>query len=82
MALRPKAGQVLLIVDASRSYSETTHWVGLLWMSDRPVADTSPWQHTTLTTNIHAPVAFEPTVSAGERLQTHASDSAATWTGF
>jgi len=26
-----------------------THTVGLLWMSDQPVAKTSTWQHTTLT---------------------------------
>jgi len=28
--------------------------VGLLWTSDQSVAETSTWQHTTLTTNIHA----------------------------
>jgi hypothetical protein len=28
--------------------------VGLLWTSDQPVTETSIWQHTTLTTNIHA----------------------------
>ena len=32
--------------DASQS-------VGLLWTSDRPVAETSTWQHTTLTTDKH-----------------------------
>jgi len=30
-----------------------THTVGLLWMRDRPVAETSTWQHTTLTTDRH-----------------------------
>jgi len=29
--------------------------VRLLWTSDQLVAETSNWQHTTLTTNIHAP---------------------------
>jgi len=30
--------------------------IGLLWTSDQSVAETSTWQHTTLTqTNIHAP---------------------------
>ena len=29
--------------------------VGLLWTSDRPCAETSTWQHTTLTTDIHVP---------------------------
>jgi hypothetical protein len=29
--------------------------LGLLWTSDRSVAETYTWQHTPLTTNIHAP---------------------------
>ena len=54
----------------------------LLWTSDQLVAETSTWQHKTLTTNIHAsPVVFEPTISAGERPQTYALDRAATGTG-
>jgi hypothetical protein len=32
-----------------RSYSDTPHLVGLVWMSDQPVPETSTWQHTTLT---------------------------------
>jgi len=32
-----------LIIDALRSYSDTPHSVGLLWTSDRPVAETSSW---------------------------------------
>jgi hypothetical protein len=32
-----------------------THTVGLLWTSDQTVAETSTWQHTTLTTDTHAP---------------------------
>jgi len=35
--------------EALRSRSDTPQSVGLLWMSDRPVAETSSWQHTTLT---------------------------------
>ena len=35
--------------EVSRSHSHTPHSVGLLWKSDRPVADTSTWQHKTLT---------------------------------
>ena len=42
-------GQGLLIIEASRSHSDTPHSVGFLWTSDQPVADTSTWQHTTLT---------------------------------
>ena len=37
---------------ASRSYSlDTPHSLGILWTSDQPVAETSTWQHTTLTIN-------------------------------
>ena len=40
-------------------------------MGDQLVAETSTWQHTTLTTDKHPcpPVGFEHTISAGERLQ-------------
>ena len=43
----------LRIVDVSRSHSGTPHSVGPLYMSDRPVAETSTWQHTTLKTDGH-----------------------------
>ena len=33
-------------------HTQTLQWVGLLWTSDRPVAKTSTWQHTTFTTDI------------------------------
>ena len=36
-------------VEASRSHSDTPLSVGLLWTSDEPDAETSTWQHTTLT---------------------------------
>jgi len=36
--------------------NEDPQSVGLLWTSDQLVAETSTWEHTTLTTNIHAPV--------------------------
>jgi hypothetical protein len=42
-------GQGLLIVEDSWSHSDTPHSVGLLWPSDHHNADTSTWQHTTLT---------------------------------
>ena len=53
-------------------------------MSDQLVAETPTWQHTqhSQQTNIHAPVGFEPTISAGERSQTYALDRAATGTGL
>ena len=36
-----------------QSHSATTHSVVVLWTSDRPVAETSTRQHTTLTTDIY-----------------------------
>ena len=42
-------GQGVLTVEASRSHTVTPHLVGLLWTSDRPVANTSQWQHGILT---------------------------------
>ena len=40
-----------------RNYTklDTPHSLVLLWTSDQPVDEPSTWQHTTLTTNIHAP---------------------------
>jgi hypothetical protein len=32
---------------------DTPHLVGLLWKSDQPHTETSTWQHTALTTDIH-----------------------------
>ena len=46
--------------------------------SQRPLPDNT--QHSRQT-NIHAPVGFEPTISAGERPQNYALDRAATGTG-
>jgi hypothetical protein len=43
----PPVGHGLLITEDSRSYSDTLHSVGLLCTGDRPVAETSTWQHTT-----------------------------------
>ena len=83
MAQRPPVGQGFLIIEASRSHSGTPHSVGLLWTSDQLVAETSTWQHTTLTTDRHPcpPAGFEPTIPASWRPQTHALDHAATGTG-
>jgi hypothetical protein len=52
---QPPVGQGLLTIEASRSHSDTSHPVGLLWTSDQPDAEPSTWQHTRLTTDIHAP---------------------------
>jgi len=71
-------GQGLLIVEASRSLSDTPHSLELLWTSDQPVAHTSTWQHTTQHTDFRAPARFEPTVPVSERPQSHAIDHADT----
>ena len=39
------------ILDVSKSHSDAPQSVGLLWTSDQLVAETSTWQHTTLTTD-------------------------------
>jgi hypothetical protein len=64
-------GHDVLIHEFSRSHSDTPHSVGLLWTSDQPNAETSAWQHTTLTTDRHPfpTVVFEPTISEGEQQQ-------------
>jgi hypothetical protein len=79
MVQQPPVGQGLLIIEASRSHSDTPHSVGLLWTSDQPDAETPTWQHTTLTRDRHmTPVGFEPSILANERPKTHALDRAAT----
>jgi hypothetical protein len=49
MAQQPLVDQSLLIIMASRSYSDTPYSLGLLWMSDQPGAQTS----TCITHNTH-----------------------------
>jgi len=51
MAQQPPVGQGPLFLEDSRSYSEAPQSVGPLWTSDWSVAQTSTWQHTTLTTD-------------------------------
>jgi len=36
-----------LIVEVSRSHSDTSHSTELPWTSDQPVAETSTWKHNT-----------------------------------
>jgi hypothetical protein len=61
-------GLGLPIGEVLRSHSDTSPSVGLLWVSDRPVAETSTWQHTTLIRDRH------PRLS---RIQTHISSKQA-----
>jgi hypothetical protein len=80
MTQQPVVGQGLLIVDVSKSHSDTPHSVWLLWTGDQPDAETSTWQHTTLTrdkTSTPA-VEFEPKTLTSERMQAHALDRVAT----
>jgi len=46
----------LLIVEVSRSHSDTPHSVRLVWTSDQPIAETSTWHHkNTHKRQIHVP---------------------------
>jgi len=66
----PPVGQGLLTIEDSRSHSDTPHLVRFLWTSDQPDAETSTWQHTTLTRDRHpfeSPAGFEPTFPASKR---------------
>jgi hypothetical protein len=47
------SGQGLLIIEASRSQSDTPHSVGLTWKSDQPDAGIHTWQHTEFTKDRH-----------------------------
>jgi len=51
-AQQPPVGHGL-IIENSISHSDTPQSVGLLWTNDQPEAATSPWHHTTLTTDIY-----------------------------
>jgi len=51
MLQQPPVGLGLLITEAPRSHSDTPHSVGLLWTNDQSDAETSTWQHATLTTD-------------------------------
>jgi len=50
MAQHSRVGQRLLIIDAWLSHSlDTPHTMGIFWTRDQSDAETSTWQHTTLT---------------------------------
>jgi len=53
MAQHPLMGPVFIIIEASRSHSGTPHSVGLLWTSNRRIAETYTWQRQTLTRKRH-----------------------------
>ena len=73
-ATAPPVGQGLLIVEASRSHSDTPHSVGRLWTGDQPDPETAHNIHKRQTSM--PPVEFEPTIPASERPQIHGLDRA------
>jgi hypothetical protein len=73
MSQQPPVGHGLLIIEASRSHSDTPHFLGRLWTSDRPIAETSTWKHTTLPCRDS-----NPAIPASKRPQTHTLEHAAT----
>ena len=76
----PLLGQGHLVVEISRSPSDTQHSVGLLWTSDQPLTEKLYLtKHSTQKRQTSMPLAaFEPTIPASEQPQTHALDYAAT----
>jgi len=82
MARQSPVGQGFLIVEATRSHSDTPDLIMLLWTSDELIAETSAWKHNTHNRQISMlPMGSEPTIPESERPQTHALDRAATETG-
>ena len=51
MTQQPLVGQDLLMIETSRSHSDTPHSIRLLWTSDQPDAVTSTQQRASLTTD-------------------------------
>jgi hypothetical protein len=68
---QPLFSQGLLIIEASRSYSDTPHSVGSFWTSDgqtqRPVPATT---QNSQETEMYVPAGFEPAIPASERPHT------------
>jgi hypothetical protein len=83
MARQPLVGQGLLMIEASRSHSDTPHSVRLLWTSDQPDAETSI---STSTHNTHDKYicpwqGFEPASQQASGRRRHDLDRAATGIG-
>jgi hypothetical protein len=77
---QPKSGLGHLLLELSRSRSDTPHLAGLLWMRDQSVADTFTWQHTnTEKRQMCMPVVgFVPMIPASTWPKVHALDRVAT----
>jgi hypothetical protein len=80
MAQQPMVGQNLHIIEASQSHSDTPQSVGLLWMSDRSVTQTTT-QHALKRQISVAPAGLESEIPASERPQTQVLDCAVTEIG-
>jgi len=79
MAQQLLMGQRFLIIEVSRSHSDTPHLAGLLWTIDQLDAEDCSEQHAIITRETSLSVAgFEPTIPANEWLQTHSLDHVAT----
>jgi hypothetical protein len=80
---QPYSGLGRLFAEVSRSHTDTPHPAGLLWTRDRPVVETSTWQHTTFTADSPPcpPAGFESAVRARARPQTYEWDRAVTGVG-
>jgi hypothetical protein len=76
MSLQPPVdNQDVLIKKTSRLHSGTPQSVGRLWTSDQTGAETSTWQHTTVTRDRQTfmlPAEFKPAIPLSEQPQTHA----------
>jgi len=79
LAQKPLVGQVL-IIDVSRSRSDTPRLVGLLCTSEQLDAETSlpDKAQNSQETDIQPAGGFEPAIPASDRAQTHAFDCAVT----
>jgi hypothetical protein len=76
-------GQGLLIIQASRSHSDTQHSVGLLWTCDRPDAEIYLTTHNTHSRYISMPpMVIEPAIPRRKRSQTHTLDRAVISSGL
>jgi hypothetical protein len=82
LARQPLVSLGRLLIKPARSHSDTPHSIGLLWTSDRPVEETSIWQHNThKRQTFTSPAGFDPAILASERPQTHTLNRAATGIG-
>jgi len=74
---QPTVVQGLPIMHATRSKSDTPHWLRILWMSDQSVLANRTWQNATLTKDRHLCFRMIRTrIPASELPQTHALDRA------